>query len=491
MNVDGQRAITAVIGCLVVCLLAACNRGEIPLDERSRAVATVNGAVLSVADFEGTYVAFLINTGANDTPRNRHRHLNGLIDTYLLAEEARRRGLDRDSAFLAFEARALKKAVGGRFYETAFLATLPPLSDADVRRAFARSKQQVVVRHLFYRNEAEAQAAYERLQAGRDFVDEAQDCYGTAAYDSLAGYLGPIRYFQMDDAFAEAAFGLDLGQYTPPVRSRFGFHIIRVEDRILNPILTESEYQTRRAGIASQLRLRKRRLEGDRFVRGYMEDLDVQVNPEGIRALALALQDLEHRVTPEPLSMAPDVELAVLDLGALRAAFVPETPLATYRIAGETRTFTARDYYFWLEDLPFAEARHRTAASVGRALRNEVFAQAGIARGLGDEAPVRREVENQSRIYLAGALQAQLRQEAAEAPPDEAFLREAYERMGRPRQQGSFEERKTELARTLGPLVPEFYLLKDLRGGATVDVDTLLFEQIMTLEAGETAHQVQ
>jgi len=288
-----------------------------------------------------------------------------------------------------------------------------------VRQAFARYKQQVTVRHLFYRNEADAQAAYERLQAGRDFIDEAQDCYGTAAYDSLAGYVGPIRYFQMDDAFAEAAFALEVGRHTAPVRSRFGFHIIRAEDRIVNPILTEAEYQTRKEGIASRLRLRKRRLEGDRFVREYMEGLDVQVNPEGIRALALALQDLERRVNPEPLPVAPDVELAVLDLGALRAAFAPETPLATYRVAGEARPFTARDYYFWLEDLPFGEARQRTAASVGRALRNEAFAQAGIEQGLGEETRVRREVENESRIYLAAALQARLR-EAASGRSDEA-----------------------------------------------------------------------
>lgn len=420
-SVQMRWAVLGVLGMLLV----GCG-GEPQTDPEQAAVATVNGTPITVEAFEEGYVAYLIQTGQNDTPAHRYGYLDNLIDTHLLAEEARRRGFDRDSAYQAFEIRARKKALGGAFFKDAFLTTLPPPTDAEIRQAFARWKQQVVVRHLFYRSEAEAWAAHARLEAGHDFLEEAQDCYDLAAFDSTAGYLGPVRYFQVEGAFAEAAFALDVGAYSEPVRTRRGYHIIRVEDKHISPLLTESEYQTRKAGIASQWRLQHRQQEGDAFVRSYMEARDVQVEPQAIQALALAIEDLEHTAQPE---MGPLLDEGVgLDRDALRAMLTPETVLATYAWQGERHPFTAAMYYFWLEDLPFHEARHRTAASVGRALRNEVFAREGAHREL-DGPEVEQQVARQTRRYLAAHLRRHLRAN----PPDtvsDAFRQAAYERLG-------------------------------------------------------------
>jgi len=433
--------------CLI--LLAGCaGHSETGEDEGSSVIATVNATSITLSDFERTYVSFLLQTGANDTPEYRYVHLQNLLDMHLLAAEARRQGLDRDSTFLKFKKRVWKKAVGGRFYERAFLETLPPPTDADIREAFFRYKQQVVVRHLFYRAEMEALHAYQQLQGGRDFLDLAQECYNTARYDSLAGFLGPVRYFAMDDAFAEVAFTLDVGTYSSPVKSRYGYHIIRVEDRITNPIITESGYQMRKAGIASQFRLRKRRLEGDQFVRTYMENLGVQVRAESIYALAEALRILERRVVAEAPEITQDMEMNMLDRNALRAQVTPETILATYHVRGEERTFTGQDYYVWLPDLPFAEARHHTAASVGRALRNEVFAAEGTRRGLTSDSVVLREVQNQSDMYLANALLARIRTSMVDASSSDMRTQEQQQ-------------------------------LEKLRIAASISVDTLMFENSM------------
>ena len=158
-------------------------------------------------------------------PAARYDHLNGLIDHHLLYNAAVRNGLDAGPDLEGYTAVARKKALGGRYYEVAFLEQLPLPSDADVRLAFARFKQPILARHLFYRTEGEVRAAYARLQSGRPFDDEAKDCFEVAGDDSLAGYLGEVRYFMVDDAVAEAAFALEVGAYSEPVRSRQGWHI--------------------------------------------------------------------------------------------------------------------------------------------------------------------------------------------------------------------------------------------------------------------------
>lgn len=393
--------------------------------EEDAPLAEVDGAPITTEDFIQTYVTYLLNTGSNDTPAVRYRHLDNLIDVYLLAEEARRRGLDQDSAFQAYAERERQKALGTRFYEEAFLRTLPELTEQEKRRAFVNSKRQVVVRHLFFLDEEAARASYQRLEGGRDFLDEAQEVYGLSRYDSTAGFLGPIRYFSTDDAFAEAAFGLSFGAYSEPVRSRHGWHIIRVEDEIRNPLLTESEFQTRAEGLAGRERLRRRRIEGDRFVRTYMQQRDVQVAAEAIRSLQALIADLEN--TAPGAVRASDLR-AALQRESDPTPLTPETVLASYEQGGERHAFTAADYLFWLDTLPFAEARHRPGASVGRALRNHVLAVAAEDEGLGDDPEVQRLAARAARTRLAVGLRAELRK--AGTPDDEALLREAYDRLG-------------------------------------------------------------
>lgn len=447
-----------------------------PDADRQRPVATVDGTPITVADFERAYIAALISTGADDTRAARYRHLHTLIDQHLLAAEARRRGLEADAAFQTFIERALRKATGTRFFEMTALDTLPPPADAELRDAFARSRQQVAVRHLFYRDPAQAQAAYERLRRGRDFLDEAQSAFGLAAFDSSAGYLGPIRYFSVDDAFAEVAFSLGVGDFSAPFRSRYGYHIVRVEDKVIAPILTESAYQARKAGIASQLRQRRRRLAGDAFIRRFMAERRVEVQPQGIAALARAIDDLAHDAAPQPVAVLQGNETAGIDPGALRAALTSETVLATYTLGEQPYTFTAGDYAFWLPDLPFQEAQDRTAASVGRALRNEVLARAGAARGLAADSLVQREVQEQARAYLSAALLEQVRHD----PPtsiDAAFLEEAYARLGMETPADSVQQARAH--EQLAPLYAEFLLLKQLRAAASIQINTSLFEQLL------------
>ncbi|MCY3594598.1 MAG: peptidylprolyl isomerase [Bacteroidetes bacterium] len=404
----------------ILLLLVGCSP---PLSERDQALAHVNGHPITVGDFERSYVQTLIQSGQNDTPEARYEHLDLLIEEHLWYEEALRRNLNSDSLLSEFTELALKRAVGGRYYEIEFLEQLPQLTETEIRQAFARYKQPMIVRHLFYRNEDDARTAHARLNAGNLFLDEAQVAFKTETYDSTAGWLGEIRYFQVDDAFAEAAFALSVGQYSDPVRSRQGWHIIKVEDRMRTPIIAESEFQNRKDGIAGLLRIRKRRLEGDRFVRTFMENRNVQINAEGLRSLRAAL----GRITNNSVSLDDTYDTAALPL-------TPETLLATFTMNGSTHTFTGDDYFFWLPELPPSEVTSNTAASLGRALRNEALALAGLELGLSKDQIVQEDIASSTRTYLANSMQR---------------------------------------------LQPDSTLLIALRSTSSIRVDTVLFQQIM------------
>jgi hypothetical protein len=203
---------------------------------------------------------------------------------------------------------------------------------------------------------------------------------------------------------------------------------VLVEDAYFNPIITESEYQYKKKGVATQLRSQIRLSEGDAFVRSFMEGLDVRVNKDGVEALSIALKEIENRVEPDPVDILQNEDGGGTDRLSLLENLSPTTELATYEYDGKQFVFTAADYFFWLEDLPFAEATSRTGASVGRAIRNEVFAFAGEEKGLNSDSDVVAVLEGRQRLKLAEMMREKLRSVGAD--PTDNEVQEAFVRSG-------------------------------------------------------------
>ena len=113
-----------------------------------------------------------------------------------------------------------------------------------------------------------------------------------------------------------------------------------------------------------------------------MEEKSVIAIQPAITALNSLLHDFARTTNSRPEVVG--FEENGFEVDSLRMNVNPETALATYEWDGSRLPFTAGDYVFWLEDLPFQEALNRTAASVGRAMRNELLARAGKEAGYDD-----------------------------------------------------------------------------------------------------------
>lgn len=79
---------------------------------------------------------------------------------------------------------------------------------------------------------ARAEAARERLAGGESFVNVAGDVSQDAVTSSKGGELGLFARGQNDPAIDEAAFALEVGELSDVVRSTYGFHVLRVDERI-------------------------------------------------------------------------------------------------------------------------------------------------------------------------------------------------------------------------------------------------------------------
>src|SRR5689334_25021084 len=97
------------------------------------------------------------------------------------------------------------------------------------------NEQEVRAQHILVATEGEAKDIEAQLKSGADFAKLAKE----KSKDPGAAEGGDLGYCtkdQMVPEFAEAAFKLDKGQVSDPVKTQFGWHIIRVEDKRTKPV---------------------------------------------------------------------------------------------------------------------------------------------------------------------------------------------------------------------------------------------------------------
>jgi peptidyl-prolyl cis-trans isomerase C len=102
------------------------------------------------------------------------------------------------------------------------------------------NEEEVHARHILVATEGEAKDIVAQLKNGADFATLAKE----KSKDPGAADGGDLGYFtkeQMVPEFAEAAFKLQKGQISDPVKTQFGWHIIKIEDRRIRPTPTYDE----------------------------------------------------------------------------------------------------------------------------------------------------------------------------------------------------------------------------------------------------------
>ena len=93
-----------------------------------------------------------------------------------------------------------------------------------------KPEEEVHARHILLENEDDAKKAYERVKGGEDFAKVAKELSKDPG-SSDGGDLGWFTKDRMVKEFAEAAFALKAGEISPPVKSQFGWHVIKLEER--------------------------------------------------------------------------------------------------------------------------------------------------------------------------------------------------------------------------------------------------------------------
>lgn len=196
-------------------------------------MAKVNGIAIPQSRLEFIVKARAAQ-GQADTPETRKTLRDDLISEEVIAQDALKKGLDKDPDFISqLEIARLTALV--RAYQIDYVKS-HPVSDEELRKEYESLKTQMgdkeyKAHHILVSTEAEAKDVIARIKKGGKFDKIAQEKSLDAGSKNKGGELDWSPAGSYVQPFAEALTKLNKGQLTEqPVKTPFGYHVIRLDE---------------------------------------------------------------------------------------------------------------------------------------------------------------------------------------------------------------------------------------------------------------------
>ncbi|HEX6733225.1 MAG TPA: peptidyl-prolyl cis-trans isomerase [Azonexus sp.] len=209
-----------------------------PALAQNKAFATVNGQAIPHSVYDA-FIAEQKAQGAQDGPELQNAVREELIRRELLAQEAKKRGLDKKGT-VPGQVELARQAVLIRAYLSDHVRA-NPITDERLKAEYEGIKANIggteyKARHVLVEKEDEAKAIIAKLDKGEKFSELAKQSKDPGSRDNGGelGWNSPAAYVK---PFGEALTKLKKGEYTKaPIKTDFGYHVIQLEDsRPSNP----------------------------------------------------------------------------------------------------------------------------------------------------------------------------------------------------------------------------------------------------------------
>lgn len=229
---------------------AATAQGDDPV------LATVNGTPIRRSDVTAATAELAPNLPQQIQGPARDEYVLGfLIDLTAMSQAAEAAKLDETAEFKRELAFIRKRLLMQAALEK---ATKAALTDEAMKKTYdeamtqQKPEDEVRARHILFRADPSDKAASDaaekkakdveaRLKKGDDFAKLAGELTEDPSGKKDGGDLGFFTKEQMVPEFAEAAFALKPGEVSQPVKTQFGWHVIKLEEKRQRPIPTFDE----------------------------------------------------------------------------------------------------------------------------------------------------------------------------------------------------------------------------------------------------------
>jgi peptidyl-prolyl cis-trans isomerase C len=231
-----HKSLTLAAAVAALLLAAPASQPARAADEAPKVIAKVNGHEITERDLtiaERELGPSLDRAQIQDLTQRRRILVAFLVDNQLFAEAGEKDKMSEGDDFARRMAYWKRRAMRETYFDN---AVKKMVTDAEAQAFYdeqakkAPGSPQIRARHILVKTEEKAKELYEMIAHDGDFAELAKT-HSTGPSGKNGGDLGFFGEGQMVPEFSKAAFALKVGEVSLPVKTKFGWHLIKVEDR--------------------------------------------------------------------------------------------------------------------------------------------------------------------------------------------------------------------------------------------------------------------
>lgn len=231
-------AALAALALLVLPVLTGCSKDSssqpAAADPDDAVIARVNGSEIRQSDLAFAEEDFSNELRGAPADVKREQLIAYLTDVILVSQAAEKKNLADGNEFKRRQAFLRNKLLMGALLQQ---RSKEAVTDEEMHKVYddavkqMSAEEEVRARHILVETEDEAKAIVEQLKGGADFATIAKEKSKDAGSATNGGDLDFISKSELVPEFADVAFKMYPGQTSNPVKTQFGWHIIKLEEK--------------------------------------------------------------------------------------------------------------------------------------------------------------------------------------------------------------------------------------------------------------------
>ena len=267
---------------LTVALISCSKKGA---EQKGPFLAKVGNVTITQSDYDSEFQSLPDYAQQLFTDEEgKGKFLNEIINKNMLYQEALKKGLDKTPDFQKKLEEFKKLTLVTELFEKEIISKAK-VSDQEVKDYYDKHKEeftpttQIKASHILLKTEDEAKKVLDRLKKGEKFGDIAKAVSLDPGSAKNGGDLGYFSKGQMVPEFEKAAASLNAGDISLPVKTQFGYHIIKVTDKKKGDVI---EFEKIKDMISQRLSGEKQKGAFDQYVAELRKNYKVEINKDAL-----------------------------------------------------------------------------------------------------------------------------------------------------------------------------------------------------------------
>jgi peptidyl-prolyl cis-trans isomerase C len=275
-NIAFSRYFLSLALALALCLSGGLG---VSMAQDNKVLAKVGNETITEADLAAVAASMGEQFGGlNLTPEARKEILEHLVNIFAVAAQAEQEGMDKDPSvkkLLDFT----RKDLLAHLYRNKVAKGLPEPSEAEAKAFYDKNQSQYSIlgsahlHHILVKDEKDAKEVLKRLKKGDKFADVAAQvslCDSKLKGGDLEWKPKGTHVKEIDDV----TYSMAIGEIAGPVQSKFGWHILYLQDRIQPQ---EVPFEQVKLDIQRQLKFQKQQEQYEKLAESVRKKLNAQI----------------------------------------------------------------------------------------------------------------------------------------------------------------------------------------------------------------------